>query len=74
MSFSNRTNTLEYHENRGRMLYTLNSHLLTLKAPTTSHYRNVFEASMIKSVVPGQTVPASILIWDPHCLYTNENQ
>ena len=69
-----------FHKNCGRILYTLNSHLLTLKAPITASHlltlsaENIFEASMTNSVDPDKTATASILILGPHCIYTYVNQ
>ena len=56
-------------------VYTLNTHLLTLKAPIrTSHpifvvCINVFQPFLKKSVGPDQTAPASSLIWGLHRLH-----
>ena len=50
-------------------VYTGNSHLLMLKVPTTvGRLQKCFEVSLLNSVCPDQTAPASSLIWGPDCL------
>ena len=62
ISCLSRANKCAFHENPKRIFYTLNSHLLTLKAHITKSRMflltaEIFDASKTKRVGPDQTAP-----------------